>query len=269
MSDASFIAPARAPSATRRVASVWFRHWRVYSDTFLANATPAVFEPVFFILAVGIGVGRYIEESFNGLDYASFMAPGVLAMTSVYTAAFEATYGTFVRLRYQLTYDAMRATPLTVRDIFAGELLWCATKGMLFATIVGLVLLAFGKVRTPLAVLIPVLGFLTAMAFGGLSFVVTSLVRNMNHFQFYFTIGLTPLVFFSGLVFPVQDLPAGLAGAAYALPMFHVIESFRIVTSGAAHVSVSWAFACPAVLVLLAAGLGWLGVSRMSRRLLG
>ena len=258
----------RAPSVLKRVVSVWFRHYRVYSDTFLANATPAVLEPVFFLLAVGFGVGRFVDAEFAGLDFASFMAPGVLAMTCVYTASFEATYGTWVRMRFQQTYDAMRATPLTVRDIFAGELLWCATKGALFGTIVGLVLLAFGKILSPYALLIPVFGFLTAMAFGGLALTVTSLVKNMNHFQFYFTIVLTPLVFFSGLVFPVQTLPVALQVLAYSLPMFHVIESFRLITCGTAHVTVSWAWACPLVLVALAAALGWLGVRRMSARML-
>lgn len=262
------IRPRRAPTVAKRIASVWFRHFRVYADTFIANATPAVLEPVFFLLAVGLGVGRFVDTKFEGLDFASFMAPGILAMTCVYTASFEATYGTFVRMRFQQTYDAMRATPLTVRDIFAGELLWCATKGALFGTIVGLVLLAFGKVLTPWALLIPLFGFLTAMAFGGLALTVTSLVRNMNHFQFFFTIGLTPLVFFSGLMFPVNTLPKALQVIAYALPMFHVIESFRLIVSGPAHVTVTWAYLCPVVLVFLAAGLGWLGVTRMSRRML-
>ncbi|MBN1944925.1 MAG: ABC transporter permease [Bradymonadales bacterium] len=256
----------RAPPRPARIASVWFRHYRVYFNSFFANATPAVFEPIFFIVAMGIGVGRFIDVQFLGLDYASFMAPGILAMTSMYTSSFEATYGTFVRLRYQNTYDAMLATPLTARDIFVGELLWCSTKGLLFATIVGMVLLAFGKVLTPWSILIPLVGFLTAMAFGGLSFLVTSIVLNMNHFQFYFTLILTPLIFFSGLAFPVHTLPRSLSYVAYSLPMFHVIETFRMVTSGYRHVTVSWAWVCPLLLVLMALVLGWLGVRRMARR---
>ena len=258
----------RAPSKVQRVTAVWFRHFRVYMDTFVANATPAILEPVFFLLAVGLGVGRFIDTKFLGLSYPAFMAPGLLAMTSMYTAAFEASYGTFVRMKFQLTYDAMRATPLTAADIFTGELFWCATKGLLFSTIVGLVLFAFGLVSTPAGFLVPVVGFVTATAFGGISFVVTSFVKNMNHYQFYFTIGLTPLVFFSGLTFPVDTLPAGLEHVAYALPMFHVIESFRLVTAGPAHVSVPWAGLCPLVVLAWAVAFGALGVARMRTRLL-
>jgi lipooligosaccharide transport system permease protein len=267
MPDAS-AAPRKAPARALRVVSVWVRHFRVYSRFFVANATPAVFEPVFFLLAVGLGVGRYIDVRFMGLDYASFMAPGILGMTSVYTAAFEATYGTFVRLKYQQTYDVMRATPLTPTDIFTGELLWCGSKGLLFATVVGLVLLAFGKITSPAAVLVPVVGFLAATAFAGLGFLVTSFVSNMSQFQFFFTIVLTPLIFFSGLMFPVQELPGALPWVAYGLPMFHVIESFRLVTHGTGHLSTPWAWACPLVLTLLAATLGWAGVRRMTSRIL-
>ena len=85
----------------------------------------------------------------------------------------------------------------------------------------------------------------------------------------YFTIGLTPLVYFSGMMFPVQELPGGLAIAAYSTPMFHVIESFRLIVSGAAHLSVGWAWICPALLVLLALIMGRIGIRCMMRRTLG
>ena len=83
--------PPPAPSVATRLLSVWMRHARVYSDSLFANATPAVLEPLFLLLAVGIGVGRYIEAEFNDLPYQEFMSAGILGMTALYTAAFEAT----------------------------------------------------------------------------------------------------------------------------------------------------------------------------------
>jgi lipooligosaccharide transport system permease protein len=259
----------RSPPIQKRVVAVWFRHVRVYGNFFFANATPAVFEPIFFLLAIGYGVGRYIEVEFNGLPYVEFMVPGLLAMTSLYTAAFEASYGTFIRLRYQKTYQGMIATPVTRTDIFLGELLWCATKGLLFSFIVCSVLAICGAVRSPWAIVVPLIGFVSGLAFGGLSYIVTSFIRNINHFQYYFTIVVTPLVFFSGLMFPVEKLPYHLEYLAYALPMFHVIETFRLATTGWAHVSVDWAWACPFIVVVLAVLFGILGVRRMVARLQG
>ena len=133
----------------------------------------------------------------------------------------------------------------------------------------GLVLLAFGKVLTPWGFFIPLVGFLTALTFGGVSLIVTSMVLNMNHFQFYFTLVLTPLIFFSGLAFPVDTLPHELTLVAYSLPMFHIIETFRLVTSGPEHLTVSWAYLCPVLLVVMAFVFGSIGVHRMAKRLQG
>jgi len=263
----ALMAPPPMPSRLNRVLAVWYRHYRVYCTSLIANATPAVLEPLFFQIAIGFGVGRYLDRTFNGLDYATFMAPGILGMTALYTASFEATHATFVRMRYQKTYSAMLATPLTRQDIFLGELLWCSTKGLLYSAIVACVLALFGNIRSPYAVLIPVAGFFTAMAFAGLSFMVTSVVKNINQFQYYFTAFLTPLIYVSGLMFPVQELPYGLYWGAYFLPMFHVIETFRLVTTGIESTSVSWALYCPFIVLVMALVLGWLGVRAMEKRL--
>ena len=258
--------PAPAPTQLQRVLAVWYRHFRVYNTSLFANATPAVLEPLFFMFAIGFGVGRYLDRSFNGVNYAVFMTPGILAMTSLYTASYEATHATFVRMRYQKTYTAMLATPLTRTDIFLGELLWCASKGIMYSTIVGVVLTLFGTIRTPVALLIPVAGFFTAMAFGGLGFLVTSRIKNINQFQYYFTAFLTPLVYISGLMFPVQELPYGMYWIAYCMPMYHVVETFRLIISGPEHTSVSWAMLCPFVVLASALVFGWLGVRAMAKR---
>ncbi len=267
--DVASAGPPRAPSLATRLFSVWMRHARVYSDSLLANATPAVLEPLFLLLAVGFGVGRYIEAEFNGLPYQEFMAAGILGMTALYTAAFEATHATFVRLRYQRAYSSMLNSPLTPRDIFVGELLWCATKGLFYTTIVAVVLTVAGAVSSPWILLAPVAGFVTSIAFGGLGFLVTSVVSNINQFQFFFTAGLTPMVFFSGLMFPVQELASPLREIAYATPMFHVIETFRMLTSGASHASVEWVWVCPFVMVASALFFGAWGVRRMETRVVG
>ena len=268
MTDASrHVGPPPAPSLPMRLFSVWMRHARVYGDSLFANATPAVLEPLFLLLAVGVGVGRYIDAEFNELPYQEFMSAGILGMTALYTAAFEATHATFVRLRYQRAYASILNSPITPRDVFVGELLWCASKGLFYTTIVAVVLSVAGAVSSWWILLAPVAGFVTALAFGGLGFLVTSVVTNINQFQFFFTAGLTPMVFFSGLMFPVQELPAPLPQIAYSTPMFHVIETFRMLVSGAGHASVEWVWVCPFVVALTAVVLGTWGVRRMEKRL--
>src|SRR5687767_2848281 len=108
MTDAALAARV-APSRAHRVMAVWYRHFRVYSGNFISNVTPAILEPLFLLLSVGVGLGQFVDVKFNGLEYREFMAAGTLAMTALYTASFESTYGTYVRMTFQKTYAAMLA----------------------------------------------------------------------------------------------------------------------------------------------------------------
>jgi lipooligosaccharide transport system permease protein len=256
------------PTTTRRVLAVWRRHVKVYLGVFVWNATPAVFEPLLLLASVGLGVGKHVTAKFNGLEYDAYMAPGILASASMYTSAFEATYGTFVRFRFQGTYDAILATPATVRDLVLGELLWCASKGFFYATLIGGVLAALGFVHGWAALAIPVFGFLNALAIAGLSLLVTSRAKHIDQIQVFFTAVLTPMLFFSGFMFPVDQLPGPLAAAARATPAYHAVETFRMLAAGPEHGSAPWSWACPLILTAYALVLAVLGGAAFHRRIL-
>ena len=256
------------PSSARRVAAIWRRHAKVYGRSFWSNATPAVLEPLFMLASVGIGVGAHVAQEFNGLAYTAFMAPGILATASLFTAAFEATYGTYFRMKYQATYDGILASPATVRDVVVAELLWCASKGVLYGTIVGVVLAAMGFVHTPWALAIPVLGFFNALATAGLGLLMTSRLRNIDTLQVFFTLVVNPMVLLSGFLFPVAQLPGPVPAVAMSLPMFHAVEAFRLVSCGPEHTSVPWAWACPLVLAAWAVLLAIVGGLAFERRML-
>lgn len=256
------------PTALRRVLAVWRRHARVYGGVFVSNATPAVLEPLFLLASVGLGVGKHVQAQFNGLAYDAYMAPGILASATLFTAAFESTYGTFVRFRFQGTYEAILATPATVRDVVLGELLWCASKGAFFSTIIGSVLAVLGFVRGPAALAIPVFGFLHSLAIAGIGLLAGSRVRVIDHIQPFFTLVFTPMVFFSGFMFPVGQLPGPLSAVAQALPTYHAVETFRILATGPEHASQSWSWACPLMLPVYAVVLAALGGTVFARRIL-
>lgn len=257
-----------APSPARRVAAIWRRHALVYSRSFWQNATPAVLEPLFMLASVGIGVGVHVAGRFNGLSYVDYMAPGILATASLFTAAFESTYGTFFRLRYQGTYDSILAAPATVRDVVRAELLWCASKGALYSAVVGIVLALAGFVHTPWAFAIPVFGFLNSLAWAGLGLLVTSRLENIDTLQVFFTLVVNPMVFLSGFLFPVAQLPQPFSGIAEALPMYHAVETFRLLATGPEHVSAAWSWACPIILAGWAGALAWIGAAAFERRML-
>lgn len=219
------------PSLARRLASVWWRHVRVYSSSLVSNALPPFLEPLIFLAGIGLGLGQYIV-SMDGLPYIQFLAVGLVLTSAMYTASFENTFGTFIRLEFDKVYDGMQAASLTARDLMWGELLFTATKGAFFAGAVIVILACFGLVTTPWMLLGVPLGFLTAAMFGTLAMLVTSFVTNINHFNFYFTLFVSPLFFFSGVVFPLGQLPESVRWVAGLMPLTHPVELMRLVSGG-------------------------------------
>jgi lipooligosaccharide transport system permease protein len=219
------------PPLGRRLHGVWYRHLRVYTRNLVSNGLPPFLEPVIFLVGIGVGLGKYIA-SMDGMPYLLFLATALPVTSSMFTAAYECTFGTFIRLEFEKAYDGMLAAPITVRDLFLGELLWAGTKGLFFAACVVTVMACFGTAPMPGSLLSPVVGLLTGMMFGALSLLVTSFVKNINHFNFYFTGFLSPMFFFSGTVFPLESLPASLRPVAELFPLTHAVRLARSLALG-------------------------------------
>jgi lipooligosaccharide transport system permease protein len=211
---------------------VWYRHTRVYTKNLLSNGLPPFLEPLLFLLGVGLGLGRYIDQQMQGMDYIEFLGTGLLVTASMYTAAFECTFGTFIRLEFDKTYDGMLAAPITVNNLIVGEILWAGTKGLFFSFAVVCILTLFGIIRLPQGLLAPLVGFLTGLMFASLSLLVTSFVKSLNHFNFYHTGFLSPMFFFSGIVFPTSSLPAPLRVFAEVVPLTHSVRLARAICTG-------------------------------------
>ena len=106
-------------------------------------------EPFLYLLGLGLGLGRFIGE-LGGLPYLTFLATGLIASSSMNTATFEGLFSVYTRMVPQQTYEGMLATPLEVDDIVAGEMLWCATKGLFSSSAILLVASLLGAI-SPLA----------------------------------------------------------------------------------------------------------------------
>jgi len=217
------------PSLTQRLFSVWYRHVRVYTKNLVSNGLPPFLEPLLFLAGVGLGLGKYITQNMDGLSYIDFLGTGLLVTAAMFTAAYECTYGTFIRLEFEKVYDGMLAAPMTVNDLIVGELLWVGTKGFFFSFAVLCILSAFKIITLPYGLLAPLVGFLTGVMFGTLSLLVTSFVKTINHFNFYFTGLISPMFFFSGVVFPVENLPAFVRPLAELVPLTHSVRLVRAV----------------------------------------
>lgn len=212
--------------------AVWYRNflsWRRYVVSFVVSALGG---PVFYLVAIGYGVGRFVGDM-DGVDYASFLAPGLVATAAMNSASFETTFGAYTRMAEQDTYTAILATPCAVADVVAGDTLWAATKALLAVAFVVLVVTALGLVHGPwLPLLLPV-GFLAGMAFGALGMVVTAVARSYQFFEYYFTLGISVMFVFSGVFYPLDSLPPWAQALAGVLPLTHAVAAARAIATGA------------------------------------
>lgn len=211
---------------------VWHRNWQSWKRYAPSFFVAALGGPIFYLVAIGYGLGRFVAD-IDGVPYAVFLVPGILASAAMNTATFETTFGSYTRLAEQNTYTAILATPCSTADIVAGDVLFAATKSVLSVTIVLGVTVAWGLVPSPLAAACVPAAFLVGLCFGALGMVVTARASSYNFFDYYFTLGLSVMLFFSGVFFPLGSLPAWAQAAAWLLPLSHAVTLCRGLVAGA------------------------------------
>jgi len=234
--------------------SVWHRNASMYRRSWKHNLLPNFFEPVFYLTALGIGVGAYITEM-GGMSYVEFLAPGLICVAAMNGASFEVTYNFFVRLTLQKTYDSMLTAPLETDDILAGETLWALTRVAIYGGAFFIVAMVFGLVPLPSGLLALVVIPLTGILFAAIGLSFTVRIENIDLFSFYFTMFLTPLFLFSGVFFPLEERLSGpWLWVAEALPLLHPVRIARGAFAGTFQPIHLWDFAYIATLsvVLLA-----------------
>ena len=210
---------------------VWrrdFESWKRFALSFLVAALG---NPLFYLVSIGYGLGRFVAD-IDGLPYAVFLTPGILATAAMNSASFETTFGSFTRLHEQNTYTAILATPCSVADIVAGDILWAATKSVLAVSFVLLVTGVAGLLPGPVALLALPVAFMTGLAFGGLGMIATARAGSYNFFDYYFTLGISLMMFFSGVFFPLESLPPWAQGVAWWLPLTHAVRLCRGLVAG-------------------------------------
>lgn len=212
---------------------VVFRNALTYSKLWKSSLIGNSAEPLFYLLAVGVGLGPYVQKM-AGVPYVLFLAPALVASSSMFTACFEAGFSAFARLTDQHTFHAQTYTPLLPRDIAFGEVLWASLKACLIGLLV-FCIVALAKLAPWNAyfLLLPVF-FLNAFLFAALSLWVTTKVRAWEQFSYFFGLLLQPLFFFSGTFFPIDSFPAFFKVAVLFDPLYHTVEIVRPVFLGQA-----------------------------------
>jgi lipooligosaccharide transport system permease protein len=206
---------------------MWRRDVVLYSRAWKRNVLPNFFEPILYLVSLGLGLGVYIGEQILGVDYVEYIAPGLAAVAAMNGAVFETTFNVFVKLRFAKLYDAVITTPLEPEDVALGELLWGLTRALIYGMAFVSVMLVLGYVSSWAIVLSPLAILLIALSFGLIGLIFTSLTPSIDLYSYFFTLFITPLFLFSGIFFPVSRLPEAAEPIAWLSPLFHGGELMR------------------------------------------
>jgi lipooligosaccharide transport system permease protein len=210
----------RSATATRRT-------WIAFVSGF--------FEPVFYLLAMGQGLGSLVGAlpgpDGRPISYAAFIAPGLLAASAMNGAVFDSTFNVFFKLKYSRLYDAMLATPLGPADIALGEIGWALIRGGLYACGFLSVMAAFGLLVSPWALLALPAALVVAFAFAAVGMAATSFMRSWQDFDLV-TLVVLPMFLFSTTFYPLAVYPRWLQVVVECLPLYHAVELMRGLTTG-------------------------------------
>ncbi len=232
----------KLPKLTYRFWKVWRRDFDVFMKTYKVNFFPPLLEPIFYLVALGFGLGSLVLP-IQGVSYIQFISPALIAISMMYGSFFECTYGSFVRMYYQKTFDAIIATPVSVEEVIAGELMWGATRSLINATIVLGIVAVFGLISSPLSLLIPLLAFLVGLMFSALAMCFTAIAPNIDFFNYPGFLFITPMFLLSGTFFPLTTLPTSVQTVALVfLPLTHAVILNRGLVLGSIEVSMFFSF---------------------------
>ncbi len=214
-----------------RFIRLWQRNGDVFLRLWHTEVTGFVVEPLVVLVAMGIGLGAYIGMV-DGQDYISFMAPGVIAGYAMFTATFECTFGTYIRLDHQKTFDAVTATPLNAEDVIAGEIFWGATRACLTGTVILIVAALFGMAVTPWVLLIPPLVFAEGLMFSAMGVTCAAIVPSIHTLNHYFSLVISPMFFFAGVFFPLDSFPELVQRLSWLAPLTAATNLTRALFTG-------------------------------------
>ena len=256
---ANIIALFRVPKLSYRVWKTWMRNKDVFMKTYKTNFLPSLLEPVLYLLALGFGLGGFVQP-IDGQPYIQFIAPALVAVSMMFSSFYECTFASFVRMYFQKTFDAIIATPVSIEEVITGEILWGATKSLINSTLVLGVIIVFGVPPTPLFLLIPPLSFLVGLLFSSIAMCFTAIVPNIDSFNYPNFLFITPMFLLSGTFFPLTSMPELVQIAAQIfLPLTNSVTVTRALAIGNLQLSVllnlTWILIVTPIFVVLSINL--------------
>ncbi|MGI9648073.1 MAG: ABC transporter permease, partial [Acidimicrobiia bacterium] len=204
---------------------------RVYRRTWRGSVISTFLNPILYLLAMGVGLGELVDEGSGGasieIAYLTFLAPGLLAAATMQAAAGDASYPVMAGIKWRKTYEATLSTPIGVPELLLGHLGWITLRLTFVAVVFAGVMTVFDAttVTEGMAAIPPAV--LTGLAFAAAITAFTARLKSEAGLTQLFRFGIVPLFLFSGVFFPIEQLPDWIEPFAYLTPLWHGVELCR------------------------------------------
>lgn len=247
--------PALAGVLVREIIN-FSSYWR--STTFSSTV-----EPTIYLLAFGFGFGSLVS-TVAGFRYVDFVGTGTVATAVLFSSAFPAMFGTFVKYQYQHTYDAILAAPVDTEELVSAEMLWVAARAGVYGCAPMAVAMAFGLDPSWGMLTVPLIAFAAGLGWAGFGITIAGRMTAIENFNYIISAVLTPLFLVAGTFFPIDQLPDWAAALAQINPLYHLVELVRHAVFGWE----GWVDLLHVGVLLGFAALTWrLAVTAMTRKL--
>jgi lipooligosaccharide transport system permease protein len=194
-------------------------YWR--SATFSSTV-----EPTIYLLAFGFGFGSLVSQV-GGYDYVEFVGTGTVATAVLFSSAFAAMFGTFVKYQFQRTYDAILAAPVDTEELVTAEALWIATRAGVYGCVPMVVAIFFGLDPVWGMLTVPFIAWLSGLGWACFGIMVAGFAKSFENFNYVVSAVLTPLFLVAGTFFPLDGFPEWIQALARLNPLYHTVELVR------------------------------------------
>jgi lipooligosaccharide transport system permease protein len=197
-----------------------------YSSYWKSSTFSSTVEPTIYLLAFGFGFGSVVS-TIGGYDYVDFVGTGTVATAVLFSSAFPAMFGTFVKYQFQRTYDAILAAPVDTEELVTAESLWMSTRAGIYGCVPMLVAMVFGLNPSWGMLTVPLIGWIAGFGWSNFGIAVAGYAKSIENFNYIVSAVLTPLFLLAGSFFPLDNFPEWARVLANINPLHHCVVLVR------------------------------------------
>jgi len=197
-----------------------------YSSYWKSSTFSSTVEPTIYLLAFGFGFGSLVT-TIGGYDYVDFVGTGTVATAVLFSSAFPAMFGTFVKYHFQRTYDAILAAPVDTEELVTAEALWIATRAGVYGCVPMIVAMFFGLDPAWGMLTVPFIGWISGYGWACFGIAVAGYAKSIENFNYIVSAVLTPLFLLAGSFFPLDNFPEWAQVLAQFNPLHQTVVLVR------------------------------------------